>query len=95
MQIDSVADDEFVARLNMADAKFSFAEKAKFYQPQWMAPEALAKSPKVINTRAADMWSYAILLWELASREVPFPELSPMEVGMKVSNKWCFTNFLF
>jgi len=30
------------------------------------------------------MWSFAILLWELATREVPFAELSPMEVGMKV-----------
>jgi len=37
-----------------------------------------------INQRAADMWSFAILLWELATREVPFAELSPMEVGMKV-----------
>jgi integrin-linked kinase len=30
------------------------------------------------------MWSFAILLWELATREVPFADLSPMEVGMKV-----------
>jgi len=30
------------------------------------------------------MWSYAVLLWELATREVPFADLSPMEVGMKV-----------
>ena len=37
-----------------------------------------------INQRAADMWSYAVLLWELATREVPFADLSPMEVGMKV-----------
>jgi len=37
-----------------------------------------------INQRAADMWNYAVLLWELATREVPFAELSPMEVGMKV-----------
>ena len=45
---------------------------------------ALQKSFADINQRAADMWSYAILLWELATREVPFAELSPMEVGMKV-----------
>lgn len=30
------------------------------------------------------MWSFAILLWELATREVPFSHLSPMEIGMKV-----------
>ncbi len=49
-----------------------------------MAPEALCKSPKTINTKAADMWSFATLLWELATREVPFGHLTPMEAGMKV-----------
>ena len=49
-----------------------------------MAPEALQKSPKTINVKAADMWSFAVLLWELSAREVPFAHLSPMEAGMKV-----------
>lgn len=31
------------------------------------------------------MWSFAILLWELSTREVPFAELSAMEAGMKVA----------
>ena len=30
------------------------------------------------------MWSYAVLLWELATREEPFADLSPMEAGMRV-----------
>ena len=80
-----MSDNELSARLNMADAKFSFMERAKSYHPQWMSPEALGKSPKNINTKAADMWSFAVLLWELSTREVPFPDLSPMEAGMKVS----------
>jgi len=46
---------------------------------------ALQKKPSEINWEASDMWSYAILLWELSTREVPFAELSPMECGMKVS----------
>ena len=79
-----MSDNELSARLNMADAKFSFMERAKSYHPQWMAPEALNKSPKTINSKAADMWSFAVLLWELSTREVPFPDLSPMEAGMKV-----------
>ena len=54
------------------------------YHPAWMAPEALCRAPKAINTKAADMWSFAVLLWELATREVPFGHLSPMETGMKV-----------
>lgn len=31
------------------------------------------------------MWSFAILLWELSTREVPFADLSPMEQGMKIA----------
>ena len=54
-----------------------------------MAPEALAKSSKEINLRAADMWSFAVLLWEMATREEPFRDLAPMEAGMKVSS--CFS----
>ena len=87
VMIDAVSDDELVARVNMADARFSFQERGKMYQPQWMAPEALGKSPKNINVKAADMWSFAVLLWELASREAPFPELSAMEAGMKIATE--------
>ena len=47
--------------------------------------QAMAKQPSEINIRAADMWSYAVLLWELATREIPFGDLTPMETGMKVS----------
>ncbi|KAK6485777.1 integrin-linked protein kinase [Huso huso] len=31
------------------------------------------------------MWSFAVLLWELVTREVPFADLSNMEIGMKVA----------
>ena len=44
----------------------------------------LQKSPEEVDQRSADMWSYAMILWELVTREVPFGNLSPMEVGMKV-----------
>lgn len=47
-------------------------------------PAALQKKPEEINRRSADMWSFAILLWELVTREVPFADLSNMEIGMKV-----------
>ena len=45
---------------------------------------ALQKRADEINVRASDMWSFSILLWELTTREVPYSDLSPMEVGMKV-----------
>lgn len=78
-------DEDMTARINMGDAKFSFQEKGKSYAPAWSAPEALRKSPCEINVRSADMWSFAVLLWELQTREVPFAGLSNMEIGMKVS----------
>jgi len=87
VMIDCVSDDELVARVNMADAKFSFQEKGKMYHPAWIAPEAMSKNPADINIRAADMWSYAVLLWELATREEPFGDLSPMEAGMKIATE--------
>lgn len=46
---------------------------------------ALQKRPEDINRRSADMWSFAVLLWELVTREVPFADLSHMEIGMKVN----------
>lgn len=38
------------------------------------------------------MWSFAVLLWELVTREVPFADLSNMEIGMKVSSPNCQFN---
>ncbi|KAJ8713265.1 hypothetical protein PYW07_013635 [Mythimna separata] len=78
-------DEDLTARINMADSKFSFQEKGRVYAPAWMAPEALQKPAAKRNLEAADMWSFAILLWELATREVPFADLSPMECGMKIA----------
>ncbi|CAG9856184.1 unnamed protein product [Phyllotreta striolata] len=78
-------DDDLTARLSMADAKFSFQEKGRIYYPAWMSPEALQKRVNDRNWEASDMWSYAVLLWELATREVPFADQSPMEVGMRIA----------
>ncbi|RVE63904.1 hypothetical protein OJAV_G00140930 [Oryzias javanicus] len=78
-------DEDMTARVSMADAKFSFQCPGRMYSPAWMAPEALQKRPEDINRRSADMWSFAVLLWELVTREVPFADLSHMEIGMKVA----------
>jgi hypothetical protein len=51
----------------------------------FVCPSALQKKPEDINRRSADMWSFAVLLWELVTREVPFADLSNMEIGMKVN----------
>ncbi|KAI4470652.1 serine-threonine protein kinase [Holotrichia oblita] len=78
-------DEDLTARINMADAKFSFQEKGRVYYPAWMSPEALQKKISDRNWEASDMWSFAILLWELATRELPFYDQSPMEIGMKIA----------
>lgn len=52
---------------------------------------ALQKRQTEINYKAADMWSFAIILWELATRNVPFADLSPMEAGMKVIKTFLVT----
>ncbi|XP_056013002.1 integrin-linked protein kinase-like isoform X4 [Ostrea edulis] len=78
-------DEDLTARVNMGDHKFSFHERGKLYSPAWMSPEALQRRPEDINQKAADMWSFAVLLWEMETREVPHAELSPMETGMKIA----------
>ncbi|GMR42810.1 hypothetical protein PMAYCL1PPCAC_13005 [Pristionchus mayeri] len=80
-----VVDEELTAKISMADTKFSFQEVGRAYSPAWMSPEALQRSPDQLNIRAADMWSFGVLLWELNTREVPFADLSPMECGMKIA----------
>lgn len=77
-------DEDMTARISMSDVKFSFQCPGRMYSPAWVAPEALQKKPEEINRRSADMWSFAVLLWELVTREVPFADLSNMEIGMKV-----------
>jgi integrin-linked kinase len=81
----SQIDEDLTARINMANTKYSFQDRNKVYNPSWMSPEALLKKPADISVKAADMWSFSILLWELATRQVPFADLSPMEIGMKVA----------
>ncbi|KAM5183197.1 scaffold protein ILK isoform X3 [Ictidomys tridecemlineatus] len=78
-------DEDMTARISMADVKFSFQCPGRMYAPAWVAPEALQKKPEDTNRRSADMWSFAVLLWELVTREVPFADLSNMEIGMKVA----------
>lgn len=51
----------------MGDAKFSFQEHGRLYQPAWMSPEALQRKRADRNWEACDMWSFAICIWELAT----------------------------
>ena len=44
----------------------------------------LQHRPSDVDKRAADMYSFAVILWEIATVKVPFAGLSPMHVGIKV-----------
>ena len=37
--------------------------------------------------QAADMWSFAIVLWEMVTREIPFKDYSPMQTGLKIATE--------
>ena len=36
------------------------------------------------NRKASDMYSFAIILWELATMQIPFGDAPVMAVGLKV-----------
>ncbi|CAF2525171.1 unnamed protein product [Rotaria sp. Silwood2] len=73
--------EEYVARLNLADCHFSFESNIELDQPAWVAPEVLENG---IFTNASDIWSFAILLWELFACRIPFDDLTPMQCGLKI-----------
>lgn len=50
---------------------------------QWMAPEVI-KSQKY--TEKADVFSFAIILWEIASREPPYRNITGAQVSLDVVN---------
>merc|ERR1711976_438654 len=59
--------------------------RARFFNPAYLSPEVLQKIPSEINLQAAHMWSFAVCLYEVETRQIPFDGLSPMEIGLKVS----------
>ena len=48
---------------------------------RWMSPEVIRHEP---YTQTADVYSYAVVLWQLVSREVPFSDKSQIEAAAGV-----------
>lgn len=80
-------DEDLVAKINMSDYSFSFCDKNRVYNPAWMAPEGLRKKLDESGKKSADMWSFAIILWELITKVIPFQEYSPMQCGISISKE--------
>eukprot|EP00250_Pteridium_aquilinum_P009803 c18948_g2_i1 orf=854-2389(+) len=45
--------------------------------PQWMAPEVLRNE---LSNEKSDVYSFGVVLWELATEQVPWTNLNPMQV---------------
>ena len=51
---------------------------------QWMAPEVIKGNT---YTEKADIYSYGIILWEIAAREPPYKKMSATQVCVEVRDK--------
>ncbi|CAN0441799.1 unnamed protein product, partial [Hapterophycus canaliculatus] len=52
---------------------------------QWMAPEVLASEK---YAEPADVYSFAIVCWELLSRACPYEGMSQIQVPLRVVCPW-------
>ncbi|OHS92739.1 TKL family protein kinase [Tritrichomonas foetus] len=56
----------------------------KAYSAQWMAPELHdPKTSKKANNKV-DVYSYGIILWELLTGDIPFKDMSPVQIAHAV-----------
>ena len=51
---------------------------------QWMAPEVLSNQQ---YSEAADVYSFAIVFWEMFTAKCPFEQLSQVQVAVEVAHK--------
>ena len=62
-----------VADFGLSSSIFHTATGREVFNPMWLAPEMMTKGQPEY-TEKADIYSYAIILWELITRAIPFEE---------------------
>jgi len=51
---------------------------------KWMAPESISER---VYSNASDVWSFGVVLVEIYTQDIPYPELEPLVVATKVISK--------
>ena len=51
--------------------------------PFWLAPEAMEYQT---FSEASDVYSFGMIIWELFTRQTPFPSLNPHQVIISILN---------
>lgn len=78
-----IADLELgVVRDKSCEQTSSGGQRVEDLLPNWLAPEVLAGAA---YTQASDVYAFALVLWELRSKKVPFSDVKePEEIRRKV-----------
>jgi subtilisin-like proprotein convertase family protein len=51
---------------------------------RWMAPESLSFNE---YSKASDIWSFGIVVWEIITRKEPHTDIDPIEVGVRIRDE--------
>ena len=65
------------------DLTHSFTRPTWAGTAAWMSPEIITQKEGI--TTSTDVWSYAVVLWELVSREVPYKGLTEFKIYSIIS----------
>lgn len=71
-----------LVRYHQSDAPADMTAETGSYR--WMAPEVIRHEP---YGTGCDVYSFAILCWEMVTYSIPFPRRSPIEVALAVANE--------
>lgn len=78
-------EEDMTARLSLPSVHLPFVRTSVFEQPAYLSPEAARSRLDRDDQKKADMWSFAVLFWEMVTGLVPHADVPPMLIGIKIS----------